>query len=459
MAERRRAYRERTRATPVAPSEAAATLAHAIHASCATRITLNSARLALLPRGSDAYAVAENDTAGDIAHFAHVEELDLVRCATDARAALGGDEHDEIADGAPPRLPPPGTCVCAACGVRDPLDDYGGSAPPVVLSDVHDGHWIVAPPAAVARLAEADSTVSLRQVDGSTRDVACSAFRHLHRDPNGSRTYHVLAAATWSNPQNALCARLCKWCRPPFTRAAGRAQERQPLQQNVFCERYGSAMPGGAYDLYAANAPEDTFAAGDDFGTLMALSADRALLQLSTLEELMLATHRVRCRHSASLRRSLAPSRARAPSGQHLRMHPLAVHHLRTSHLALACSSLSAHPGAHTQRTHASSPCVSRTEPPRGGEAQGARWHHVSRPEVAIDGLDDDLRAVGLAGWRARKRPRHPRWRDRPAQPRPRACARADPPALHWPQGRGGQCALAPASLTASPKPYGQACT
>lgn len=295
------------------PRGDAASIAAGLYASCATRATLNSARLRFMPPGSKALEVAQEDVRLDVEHLAVVSETDLVACAKAARESLFGKTPDAKTPNAktpdaktpdaPANTPPdatlPGACVCATCGVRDPLDDYGGADGVILLSAANVGsdHWAVVPPCVLAQLRASDATFALRGADGAEHHVGRLAFRHIYADPGSAsapaRAYHVLEEATWRDGEGHLCCRLCRACRSGFRTAVRKSAARVQLTAADFEVRYQCQLPPAADGLYAANAPLDTFASGDDPGNLLHLGDTGELLRLSTLEELMLAKNRV----------------------------------------------------------------------------------------------------------------------------------------------------------------------
>ena len=220
--------------------------------------TVNSRRLRTLEEGSPSHTQCVNTVRKEIRERGNVDVADRARMAS-----AYAERQREAAQ----------LHTCGCCGTRDPSMWYSEQKR---LHELPMDHWARIDDAAYADLLNANV---LEPMNGDGDQVPVPRVEWHNCFERGGSAYHVLPEAVEADENGMPCIRVCKHCHRHWNRPRG-----EPV-----CERRD-----GLYDhLYWNGAPNDSVAAGDDFGRISHLKKKYGVeTSRSRLEQLVLATVR-----------------------------------------------------------------------------------------------------------------------------------------------------------------------
>ena len=261
-----------------------------MHECRASMITMNAMRLEPLKRVGllDELRIAKADTCADTHKYGSINVEDEARCTHNYMKNAKIVMH-----------------VCGTCGRRCPRDRYQE----VELLKVPVEHWIRVPVetdgSALERM-HAWPKMSLVKHDADGNYTTCDIERKeihnmVHITKDGGGYYHIIPEAVYDGDKVELCSRC----------AIGYENKNKPKQRErdvsngaqahhddaEQLEQVDMDMFDNLDDLYYESAPQNTIAAGEDFGNLNALKKHGIITDLTSHEMLVLAE--ARCHYVA----------------------------------------------------------------------------------------------------------------------------------------------------------------
>jgi hypothetical protein len=230
-----------------------------VHDASGSTLSANSRRLRTLRNNPDALAQCRSDVKKDIEKFVHVSVEAKAKCVHRFAERADVVMH-----------------VCGACGIRDPFDPYTATAK---LNDLAPEHWLQVGKDAYRRLQQWPDMELLRPGANGGYEPVMIPRTDLHSlFEVGQHAYHVVPEAVLEGQQ----VKLCKRC--------GRGWEKRGQAKRTAYSP--EVLIDDFEDLYASNAPALSIAHGEDFGRLSALRSKGIRVDVSTLEQLLLAEAR-----------------------------------------------------------------------------------------------------------------------------------------------------------------------
>ena len=233
-------------------------LLYDFHASGSGFATVNSSRLPTLEEGSALHTECVNTVREEIRLRGNVTIADRARMIS--TYAERQREATQLRS-------------CGCCGTRDPSMWY---SEPKRLHELPMDHWARIDDAAYTDLLNAN-VLELMNVKEEKVPVPRVEWHNCFEC--GGSAYHVIPEAVECDENGMPCIYVCKHCHKHWSRPRG-----EPV-----CERMD-----GLYDhLYWKGAPNDSVAAGDDFGRISHLKQKYGIeTARSRLEQLVLASVR-----------------------------------------------------------------------------------------------------------------------------------------------------------------------
>ena len=261
-----------------------------MHECRASMITMNAMRLEPLKRVGllDELRIAKADTCADTHKYGSINVEDEARCTHNYMKNAKIVMH-----------------VCGTCGRRCPRDRYQE----VELLKVPVEHWIRVPVetdgSALERM-HAWQKMSLvkHEADGryTTHDIERKEIHNMvHITEDGGGYYHIIPEAVYDDDKVELCSR----CAVGYENKSKPKQRERDVSSEAQANNHDAEqieymdvdMFDNLDDLYYESAPQNTIAAGEDFGNLNALKKHGIITDLTSHEMLVLAE--ARCHYVA----------------------------------------------------------------------------------------------------------------------------------------------------------------